>query len=55
MPPVTPADVPVFLLRVEYQNEAAPVSWAPVFHVKGRWAWMPGMEKMAPKFKEAGK
>jgi hypothetical protein len=52
---VTPEDVPVFLLRVEYQNEVEPVSWAPVFQIKGRWVCMPGLEKMAPKFKEAGK
>jgi hypothetical protein len=49
---ITPADVPVFLLRVHYEKETSPVLFAPILQVKGRWAWMPELEKMAPLFNE---
>lgn len=52
---VTPADVPIYALRIGYEEELNPTSIAPVFFVNGRWAWMPGLEKMVPLWPEPEK
>jgi hypothetical protein len=49
---VTPADVPVYVLRVKYEKEAGTFLLAPVLHVNGRWAWMPGLEQVAGTFRD---